>query len=81
MCIEKFLKTLELPKKYYDSDFDISEKYAEETKIFIEGIRKIDGSEFSDKGKKEKVIHKFSQLIPNVDKNVRRFLNIMKRRI
>ena len=30
MCIEKFLKTLELPKKYYDSDFDISEKYATE---------------------------------------------------
>ena len=78
MCIEKFLKTLELPKKYYDSDFDISEKYAEETKIFIEGIRKIDGSEFSDKGKKEKVIHKFSQLIPNVDKNVRRIIKIFK---
>ena len=30
MPIEEFLKSLELPKKYYDSNFDISEKYAEE---------------------------------------------------
>ena len=27
MPIEEFLKSLELPKKYYDSNFDISEKY------------------------------------------------------
>jgi hypothetical protein len=32
MHIEKFLKSLELPKKYCDSSFDISKKYAEETK-------------------------------------------------
>lgn len=28
MNIEDLLKSLELPKKYYDSNFDISEKYA-----------------------------------------------------
>ena len=40
MCIEDFLKSLELPKKYYDSNFDISEKYAEEANILSKVLKR-----------------------------------------
>lgn len=78
MNIEVFLKSLELPKKYYDSNFDISEKYKEEAKQFIKGLRKIDGREFEDKNKQEQIKEKFKLLIPIVEKNVCRILDIFK---
>lgn len=40
MPIEEFLKSLELPKKYYDSNFNIAEKYEEEADLFINGLKK-----------------------------------------
>ena len=46
MPIEEFLKSLVLPKKYYDSNFDMSEKYAEEADAFISGLKKIDALRF-----------------------------------
>lgn len=78
MNIEALLKSLELPKKYYDSNFDISEKYAEEAKIFIEGIGKIDGAEFADKDKQEQIQEKFKLLIPIAEENVCRILDVFK---
>lgn len=78
MNIEDLLKSLELPKKYYDSNFDISEKYAEEAKIFIEGIGKIDGAEFADKDKQEQIQEKFKLLIPIAEENVCRILDVFK---
>ena len=74
MCIEDFLKSLELPKKYYDSNFDISEKYAEEANIFIEGLKKIDVVEFSSAEKQEKIVDKFNLLIQNAEKSVHKVL-------
>lgn len=78
MCIEDFLKSLELPKKYYDSNFDISEKYAEEANIFIEGLKKIDVVEFSSAEKQEKIVDKFNLLIQNAEKGVHKVLEIFK---
>lgn len=78
MNIEDLLKSLELPKKYYDSNFDISEKYAEEAKIFIEGIGNIDGAEFADKDKQEQIQEKFKLLIPIAEENVCRILDVFK---
>lgn len=78
MNIEDLLKSLELPKKYYDSNFDISEKYAEEAKIFIEGIGKIDGAEFADKDQQEQIQEKFKLLIPIAEENVCRILDVFK---
>lgn len=78
MCIEDFLKSLELPKKYYDSNFDISEKYAEEANIFIEGLKKIDVVEFSSAEKQEKIVDKFNLLIQNAEKSVHKVLEIFK---
>lgn len=78
MCIEDFLKSLELPKKYYDSNFDISEKYAEEANIFIEGLKRIDVVEFSSAEKQEKIVDKFNLLIQNAEKSVHKVLEIFK---
>lgn len=78
MHIEDFLKSLELPKKYYDSNFDILEKYADEAKIFIEGLGKIDGAEFYTAEKQDKIVDKFNLLIFNAEKSVSSVLKIFK---
>ena len=71
MPIEEFLKSLELPKKYYDSNFDISEKYAEEAEIFIKRLKEVDVSEFQE-DKREQAINMIKIILPDAEANINR---------
>lgn len=77
MSIEEFLKSLELPKKYYDSNFDMSEKYAEEADTFISGLKKIDAAEFSEDKQKE-IMNMLKNILPDVEANIHRILDVFK---
>lgn len=45
-----------LPKRYYSSNFNISDKFKQETKKYLKLINQIDGYEFSED--KQKLIRK-----------------------
>ena len=77
MPIEEFLKSLVLPKKYYDSNFDMSEKYAEEADAFISGLKKIDAAEFPKKKQKE-IMNMLKNIFPDVEANIHRILDVFK---
>lgn len=77
MSIEEFLKSLVLPKKYYDSNFDMSEKYAEEADAFISGLKKIDAAEFAEDKQKE-IMNMFKNIFPDVEANIHRILDVFK---
>ena len=77
MPIEEFLKSLELPKKYYDSNFDIVEKYEEEADSFISGLEKIEADEFPE-DKREKIIDMLKKISPNIEANIHRILDVFK---
>ena len=77
MLIEDFLKSLELPKKYYDSNFNIAEKYEEEADLFINGLKKIDVAEFTDDKRKE-IISMLKNIFPDVKANIHRILEVFK---
>ena len=77
MPIEEFLKSLELPKKYYDSNFDISEKYAEEAEIFIKRLKEVDVSEFQE-DKREQAINMIKIILPDAEANINRILDVFK---
>ena len=76
MKIETFLLSLKLPKKYYDSNFNISEKYFDEATAFIKGLKRINGTEFEDKNKQKQIKESMGLLIPVAQKNIQRILNI-----
>ena len=78
MKIEELLRNLELPKKYYDSSFDMSEKYAEEAKIFIDSLKCIDGAEFKDANKESQIKEEFVALVSAAEKNTKKILNVLK---
>lgn len=78
MKIEELLRNLELPKKYYDSNFDMSEKYAEEAKIFIDSLKCIDGAEFKNANKESQIKEEFAALVSAADKNAKKILNVLK---
>ncbi len=77
MLIEEFLKSLELPKKYYDSNFNIAEKYEEEADLFINGLKKIDVDEFTDDKRKE-IMSMLKNIFPDVKANIHRILEVFK---
>lgn len=77
MLIEEFLKSLELPKKYYDSNFNIAEKYEEEADLFINGLKKIDVAEFTDDKRKE-IMGMLKNIFPDVKANIHRILEVFK---
>lgn len=78
MKIEELLKNIELPIKYYDNNFDIAEKYAEECKTFIDSLKFIDGEEFEDAEKGNRIKVKFENLTSNVDRSAVKILNVFK---
>ena len=77
MPIEEFLKSLVLPKKYYDSNFDMSEKYAEEADAFISGLKKLDAAEFPEDEQKE-IMNMLKNIFPDVEANIHRILDVFK---
>lgn len=44
--ISNFMVSLELPKQYFEEEFVILDKLAEEAQTFVTGLKKCDGSEF-----------------------------------
>ena len=78
MQVEMLLKSLELPKKYYDNNFDISVKYAKEAKIFIDRLEEIDGTEFADVEKQMQIQDRFNKLKSSVEKNVKRIQSVFQ---
>ena len=78
MKIEELLRNLELPRKYYNSNFDMSEKYAEEANIFIDSLKCIDGAEFKNVNKENQIKEEFAALVSAAEKNTKKILNVLK---
>lgn len=76
MYVDALLQGLTLPKKYYDSNFDISQKYSDEADIFIEQMKKIDGAEFSNKSEVDAIKQRFKELIKSAEVSKKRILNV-----
>lgn len=55
--IEDFLRKISLPKRYFNDNFDICQKYKDETDDYLKLLRMIDGSEFEEH-KKDKIQQK-----------------------
>ncbi len=76
MDIEDFLKNQKLPKKYYDSNFDIVGKYIKEAKTFIEGLKKVDHVKVDSEEKQEQLKGAIKQVIPNIESNICKILKV-----
>lgn len=73
MQLEELLKKLDLPKKYYRGNFDISEKYKEEMGKFENDLLKIN----SKIDEKSKVIYKkIQEIFLLIKHNKQRILNV-----
>ena len=64
--IEDLMRKIELPKRYFNNNFIISEKFSEEKEKFLSLIRQCKGEEFDD-DKKLKIEKKISQVIQVAD--------------
>lgn len=76
--IEDLLLTrIVLPKRYYNSDFNISDKFKQETTKYLELINQIDGCEFS---KDEQIViqKKMNEIVPEIEKNIKSIVNIFE---
>lgn len=75
--IEDFLKNTNLPKRYFDVNFDISEKYEEEAVAYLKRLKLIDGSEFEAE-KQNKINRMMTGVIKAVKENFKAVSNIFK---
>lgn len=75
--IEDFLRNTSLPKRYFDVNFDISDKYKEEVDSFLKLLKLIDGNEFETE-KQEKIKQTMKKIIGTVEKNFEVVSNIFK---
>ena len=64
--IEDLMKKIELPKRYFNNNFIISEKFSEEKEKFLSLIRQCKGEEFDD-DKKLQIEKNISQVIQVAD--------------
>ena len=64
--IEDLMRKIELPKRYFNNNFIISEKFSEEKEKFLSLIRQCKGEEFDD-DKKLQIEKKISQVIQVAD--------------
>lgn len=68
--IEDLLATrIALPKRYYNSNFNISDKFKQETIKFLELIKQIDGHEFSE-DKQKLIQQKIKGIVPDIEENI-----------
>ena len=68
--IEDLLATrIALPKRYYNSNFNISDKFKQETIKFLELIKQIDGHEFSE-DKQKLIQQKIKGIVPDIEENM-----------
>lgn len=66
--IEDFLRYTNLPKGYFDVNFEISDKYKEEKEAYLKLLKLVDGSEF-ETWKQEQIRLKIDELLPELEKN------------
>ena len=60
--IEKFLFEIELPKQYFNADFDIYDRFKAEAEHFLNLYSMCDGNEFPEE-KKTKIQEAFSKTL------------------
>lgn len=75
--IEDFLRNTNLPKRYFDVNFDISEKYKEEADAYLKLLKLIDGSEFEVE-KQNKIKQAMTEVINAVEENFKAVSNIFQ---
>ncbi len=73
--IEDFLRKNSLPKRYLNDNFDICQKYKDETDEYLNLLGMIDGSEF-ELDKKEKIQHKLRGLRKEIEKNINSIISV-----
>ena len=74
--IEDLLLTrIALPKRYYNGDFNIIDKFKQETIEYLELVNQIDGNEFS--ADEQKLIQqKIREIVPEIEENFKSIENI-----
>ena len=75
--IEDFLRNTNLPKRYFDVNFDISEKYKEEIAGYLKLLKLIDGSEFEAE-KQNKIKQTMTGVIKAVEENFKAVSDIFE---
>lgn len=78
MKIEDFLREMDLPKRYFNVDFDISEKFVEEAEICMKQLTFIDGNEFEDTDKQDAIQKEIKKVIKDIAQNFQSVINIFK---
>ncbi len=75
--IEEMLRKITLPKRYFNNDFIISDKFREETDAFVSFLLQCNGEEFKN-DEEAKIKHKMSEICDATKLNIDSLLNILK---
>ena len=75
--IEKFLFEIELPKQYFNADFDIYDRFKAEAEHFLNLYSMCDGNEFPEE-KKTKIQEAFSKTHEDIKGNISSILKIFQ---
>ena len=73
--VEDFLRKIVLPKRYFNDQFDICEKFQDEADEYMKLIKLIDGSEF-EKDKAEMIQNSLKDSIGEIQKNINSIIHI-----
>lgn len=73
--IEDFLRKISLPKRYFNDNFDICQKYKDETDDYLKLLRMIDGSEFEEH-KKDKIQQKLKEICEEIEENIHSIISV-----
>lgn len=75
--IENLMRKIALPKRYFNNDFIISDKFREETDTFVSLLSQCNGKEFNA-DQDEKIKQNLAEIIDMVKLNIDSVLNIIK---
>jgi hypothetical protein len=75
--IENLMRKIALPKRYFNNDFIISDKFREETDTFVSLLRQCNGKEFNA-DKEAKIKQKVPEICDTAKLNIDSVLNIIK---
>lgn len=73
--VEDFLRKIVLPKRYFNDQFDICEKFQDEADGYMKLIKLIDGNEF-EKDKAEIIQNSLKDSIGEIQKNINSIIHI-----
>lgn len=66
---------IELPKRYYNGDFNILDKFKQETTEYLKLLKQIDGAEFTE-DKQKGILLKIKEILPEIEENIESIENI-----